>query len=409
MNINQKTFCAAPWFSIRNENRGEYRACCAIDSDKSEFKGQRVYNLTTAAEVWLNSDYMKYLREKLTTGSQLPECSACWHKESYGLQSLRLSTNNSVTDNRGCNLAQTWIASYLKNKQDFKVDLLVAADIKINNLCNYECVMCNPADSSQIYTRWINTKNEFVQDYVDRSPSYFQIIKDVYMEQDGEQLLHDVLSKPLKFLKLLGGEPLLNKKLLNLLSSLPEKKKKTLSLSFVTNGSVDLVKVVQQLGAYKHINFSLSLEAVGDMQEYVRKNSNWNQISANVDHFLNHVCKSNNQLSMEILTVAQPLTAWHYPELKQWADIRNLHITTTILQHPEYLSFTVLPESVAEQIVDQLEKIPTADLIAPAIINEIKNRQFDPEMFEKFCRYIKWFDPSLQLLSYSPIWKRVIP
>lgn len=407
---NYKTFCAAPWFSIRNENRGEYRVCCEIDPDKSNFDGKKKYSmLDNTVDQWLNSPYPTYVRKSLNAGIKLPECSACWQKESFGARSLRQNMNNSVTDNKQHIIDQTWMPGYFKNKTDHRADLLLAADIKINNVCNYECVMCNPADSSLLYNRWVKDQhNEFVQDYTRTSPEYFQIIKDVYVDKDGESLLQDILSRPIRFLKLLGGEPLLNAKVIQMLSRLPDSKKCKISLSFVTNGSVDLNQIVTDLGNFKNINFVLSLEATDEMQQYLRKNSSWNKICENVSKYLRHPLIAEGRTFMSVYTVAQAMSVWHYPELKHWCNENQLELNTVILKNPDYLSFSVMPMSLRQQVLEKFDKSSLGGSSTDMIMHEIQNAKYDSALFEKFNRFIKWQDPQLDLLKYSPIWKEVI-
>jgi sulfatase maturation enzyme AslB (radical SAM superfamily) len=267
--------------------------------------------------------------------------------------------------------------------------------------------MCNPADSSVIYNSWANQlDNEFVKDYTDNSPRYFQIIKDVYVERDGEHLLHQVLQHPLRFLKLIGGEPLLNKKMLQILAHLPKQKKSAISLFFVTNGSVDLVDVIQLLGGFKHIGFLLSLEATGNMQEYLRKNSKWSDICNNVDRYLQS--ESNNiKSSLTVATVSQTLSVWHYPELNQWCSDRGLSIDTTLLTQPDYLSFASMPPAVTSAVIKKLSTMKNFDIVASSMIDNIRNAKFDPVLHNKLTRFIKWYDPNLTLLDYSSIWEGI--
>ena len=137
MDINKQTFCTAPWFSVRNENSGEYRACCQHSIEKTEFQGRTKYNSNESMESWLNSDYMQYLRKELTQGNQVAECHLCWDRETEGLDSLRQNTNNMLTNSRTDNLSNTWLPVYFKNKTNYLSDLLLAADVKLNNVCNF--------------------------------------------------------------------------------------------------------------------------------------------------------------------------------------------------------------------------------------------------------------------------------
>ena len=263
---NTDTFCAAPWFSIRNENKGDYQVCCEHAPQDSEFTGRYLYNSNDSLNSWINSDYMHYLREQLNTGVRVPECNKCWTREDVGLTSLRNNMNKLVTNQR--QLEKSWVPIYFKNKINYSADRLIVADVKIDNLCNFSCAMCNAADSSVIYSIWNNQKtNEFVMDYVDNRPDYFSNIKSAYMEKNGLQILDEVLTHPVQVLKILGGEPLLNPRLLTRLMEIPSQHRQQINLIFITNGSIDLTEVGNKLTGFRNIFYTVSLESIGDVQD----------------------------------------------------------------------------------------------------------------------------------------------
>ena len=100
--------------------------------------------------------------------------------------------------------------------------------------------------------------------HMQKLPEYLQKIKKYgYKNQNYKKYVESILSnKKLKYLKLLGGEPLLDKHLLKELKSLPETQKKNLSLYIVTNGSKDLVAIKEYLGNFKSIMFTISLVGI---------------------------------------------------------------------------------------------------------------------------------------------------
>lgn len=404
MKINQNTFCAAPWFFIRNENRGEYRVCCAIDQKSTEFNGNTNYSLDRPVQDWTNSEYMQYVRKNLTEGVYLKECKKCWQRESAGVKSLRQMTNDTITDNRGNELEKTWVINYFKHKNDYLYDLLLAADIKVDNICNFECVMCNPADSSQIYARWINQQdNEFVKDLAEKKKDYFEIVRQTYINHDGVQLLDHALESPIRFLKILGGEPLLNKKTLNKLQNLPEEKKKKISLTFVTNGSVDLVNTVRQLGNFKNIHFVVSIDAIGSLQEYIRVNCDWNYVSKNIETFIENFSVDNKKIGLSLLCTIQALNVNAYLGTENWARERNIPIDITILSEPEHLSFSILHDDWKKQIIQNLSQTNNNNI--ELIVTSLLNSTYNNDLKEKFVRFIKWQDPDLNLLKIDPAWK----
>jgi len=407
MNLNKQTFCAAPWFSIRNQNTGEFKVCCEHSIELTKFKGKTKYNSNDSLESWMNSDYQKYLRQQLDKGVAVDECRKCWDRESQGLPSLRQNINNMVTDGLGDNLDQTWMPVYFKNKKDYCADLLLMADVKINNLCNFSCAMCNAADSSIINNKWSAQRdNEFVVEYTDTNLSYFDNIKNAYQVKNGMQVLDEILNSSVKFLKILGGEPLLNPKLLARLADIPEKQRSKINLMFITNGSVDLIDVSTQLTGFRSIYYIVSIEATGSMQNYVRRGSNWPDIEQNIDRYLKYASTSTAKLGIEVHTTIQALNITHYAGLKKWCDNRKIKTTITVLETPVYLGVSVIPDKIKKQAVELLTEAKS-DPDVQALLRLIKETATDLTLVEKFVRFIKWYDPDLELLDIDPVWREL--
>ena len=405
MNLNTQTFCAAPWFAMRNQNTGEFRACCEHDIESSEFKGRTKYDSNDSLESWMNSDYQQYLRQQLNNGVKVNECRKCWDREGQGLTSLRQDINNMVTGGLGNNLDQSWVTVYFKNKKDYRNDLLLSADVKINNICNYSCAMCNATDSSIIYNKWIEQlDNEFVSEYTNNNINYFADIRVAYQEKNGMQVLNDVLNYPIKFLKLLGGEPLLNPKLMSRLMEIPEKQRSKINLMFITNGSVDLAEISQKLTGFNRIYYIISIEATGTVQDYVRRGSSWQDIQQNIDQFLKYAKTSTDKLCAEVHTTLQALNIVHYADLKNWCQDRNIKTTITMLETPAYLSLAVVPNNIKQQAIKDLKSINT-DSDIQALITALENTRINQQLVEKFVRFIKWYDPKLELLNIDSRWQ----
>ena len=405
MQTNKQTFCAAPWFSMRNENSGQYRVCCFHKGNLTKFAGKSEFDSNDTMESWLNSEYMQYLRQQLDQGHRVPECRKCWDQEAVGLTSLREHTNDMISNRLERTLDQTWVPLYFKNKNDYRVDLLIAADVKINNLCNFSCAMCNAAESSIIYNKWHKQQdNEFVLEYIQSKPDYFPQIKDAYMVKNGMQMLEEVLAQPIKYLKILGGEPLLNSKLIDRLTKIPDQHKRQLNLTFITNGSVDLVNISRQLIGFKSVYYVASLEATGPLQDYVRRGSDWALIEQNIDNFLLYAKTASDNFVVECHSTIQALSISGYADLKKWCQLRDIRSAIFVLEDPGYLSLSVLPEQMRLDTIAEIERLDLDNTVA-ALLLILKETVYNTDSAEKFIRFIKWYDPNLELLDIDSRWQ----
>lgn len=413
-NFDDKTFCAAPWFAVRTNTDGSYSPCCEFTPTLSKFDGKITYTVDQdTIDQWTKSKYMDYVRKQLLAGNKISECVKCWKKEDNNIISLRKQINDTLTDNNAEKIPNTWIGSFLKKK--VKKNMLLAADIKISNLCNYSCVMCNPYDSSIIFTKWHKekNKNEFVKEILKEDAEYFNEIKNKNKKKYSHDILLEVLKHPIKHLKFLGGEPLLEKKLLTILSNVPDEKKEKISLHFVTNGSIDIVGVIKKYNlSFKSVSVTVSLEGVGEMQDWARKGSNWELVSKNIK------LAKENAILLTIHHTLQLSTVLRLNKLLDWCNEEKLPITFSCLENPPYLSVCLLPIHLKQNVADIFLKHrsnlheginshyeqnqTTPENLKKFLLEKIENNNI--EKIDRFFKFIEWYekDSLLKLKNLVP-------
>lgn len=401
MQFDQKTFCAASWFQLRNATNGSYRVCCAIDHSKSDYAGQKDY--AWPASHWQefhNSDYVQYLRQNLTNGNQLPECATCWKHEALGQTSLRQMVNDSCTRNHGNDLSNTWIAPFMKHKQDFTSDLVISADVKLTNLCNFSCVMCHSKDSSQIYSQWSHDLDHpAVKLRLGSDPkSILDQARRIFMDNDNHDLLEKLLALKPRNLKILGGEPLLDTKCLDILSTVPYNQKQHTSLCVVTNGSQDLTDAYLRLSQYQNVHFVISVDGIGAVQEYIRKGSDWKIIETNIDRFL-----AQFPGHLGIHHTSQALNVHVIPDLMRWCKARGIQSSVYYLSNPLFMSYSAIPDSLRQKIVDDLA-CHSIDPAVAAVVTELRDSRWVPEHTQQLRTYLEWYDVRGERYSTLPHW-----
>ena len=388
---NTKTFCVAPWFQIRNENDLHKKVCCSIDkSTKSEL----------GVFEHLNSEANLKLKKDLHNGIQNKNCEKCWKAEQNNVRSLRQTLNASFINNQNT-IEGSWLTSYFKRKENWLSDRLLMADVHIGNTCNHACIMCIPADSSLIYNHWQKSQdNEFVKEVLDKDPKHLERIKmnGFKNKKYEEYFTHVIENNPnLRVLKIIGGEPLLDKNLLRKLQELDDEHKQRLSIWIVTNGSVNLNDTVQKLGNFKGIFFAVSVEGVGQVHEYARYGSNWQQLESNILSF-----KQSNTRAVTIHHTIQASTLLGLEDLSHWCNSNNIPISLGFVKHPDYLSVSAIPNHVREAVIEKakankilvkentLSDEPT--LSAENMLHTLTSTEFDPHLYQRFLRFVDWYE-----------------
>ena len=339
------SFCAAAWFNVRNDNDGTLKSCSCIKSNES-------YNISNSTiEEWRNSAHMQKLREEHARGNKPKSCQQCWDLEALGLESQRQQYNQIID--------LKWAELYFSyNPSSYKTELTLTSDLKIGNKCNLECMMCSPEYSSKIGKAWKD------------NPSFeFTTVIDSKQYQNPllEKFMDELFEHPIKFLNVLGGEPLLEKRLIKKLSSLKNKHK--INLNLITNGTFNLKEYSQKLTGFKSIHFAVSVDAIGELNNFIRKGSDWNVIKENI---------LNNDV--HLTTTVQALNIMHLHELEEFAEEHNLRVQYISVFDPDYLSLDVVPR-------EELDKVKTGSKTVQALID---SANYKSALREKYLRYIKW-------------------
>ena len=399
MNNSKDTFCVAPWFQIRNSNNMSKKVCCAISGEITK----DIPSHTMSSLEYLNSQPILNLKKDLANGIKSECCSKCWIDEENGIQSVRRDLNSLLLKNSN---SLNWMDAYFSKKSDFTSDMILSADVKVGNTCNYACVMCNPEDSSLIYANWMsNLDHPIVRAKLETDPDYLQQVKSFSFKNEKYiRYLTDILenNKHIRFLKFLGGEPFLDKFLIDKLRELPDSTKKKLSLIFVTNASKDFSDIIDSLGDFKYIQCSVSLEGTGEVQEWARYGSDWNQVEQ-------HVLKAvkNPKIDITVLYTFPTATVLGFADLAKWCRSNNIKLGTNLVYDPVCLSVKTLPDDIKKNlladIVNNKNIINDIETSYEDLLVKVNDLEYDPSLRDNFFAYIEWYETNKNIKKLKNI------
>jgi radical SAM protein with 4Fe4S-binding SPASM domain len=123
------TFCVLPWMHLYIGPDGNVLPCCRSDRDFSMGNIQATSILDIA-----KSDQFNRLRSNMINGKRSKECSSCYVREDAGLTSSREIYNLEW---------QQVDASNLNPDGTIESFNPVYFDIRLNNVCNLKCRMCD--------------------------------------------------------------------------------------------------------------------------------------------------------------------------------------------------------------------------------------------------------------------------
>lgn len=256
------SFCTMPWSGIEINTNGDLRPCCKFaDSRIIDAKSNLPFNVSThKLNNYLWSNELRIIKQKMLNGEYVSECRKCYEEEAAGVKSLRQRKTNSIdvpiTD-----------VEYVNVK---------TLDIKLSNLCNQKCVICNPAASSMTAAETAIIRPDRMQGF----------IKDQYNWYKSETLWSEIfdIASNVTQLDFYGGEPWLIKKQWELIKYLVETgRSKNISLNYATNGSVfNDTWFTDYFSKFDRVSILFSADGIGNVFEYNRFPGNWNVFKNNI-------------------------------------------------------------------------------------------------------------------------------
>ena len=343
------TFCMHPFTGLATREDGAIKVCCRslpIGNIKNE----------TLEEAW-NGENMREVRRQVLSDERPDVCKPCFDLEDQGVQSLR---QRHIANN----IPESRVNLYPDALKSLTTDMtmpfeLPTMEIKINNLCNLKCRMCNPLDSTQ-WKDW----NSIVEHYKKEDNYLVKAVEDLGLTKapyvglfDDKKEWWDSLRKLLphfKRVEFAGGEPLMDPmhyKILDLLSE----NGKNIEIKYATNGTVLGIKgrwIKDYWPKFKSVAVNVSIDGIDEVYEYVRSNGKFQDVVDNV------------RIMKNIPTVSRIVGAFtvqsnNIMQIDKVIDyfLNKLEIVfySHRVQYPRALSAQVLPKELKDKVIAKLE------------------------------------------------------
>jgi organic radical activating enzyme len=316
------SYCPLPFYHTTISTQGYYNVCCANTTPK---KNQ--FHLTDGDfHNWQQNEYCVEVKDYFKKGKQHPGCSACWAREQQGTISYR----------------QQVLKEYkiLQSTNKSSEEKLLNIEVNVGNLCNLSCLMCSELLSSSILAENKKLKiNQYIQ-------------KDFKWDADNFVALAKNLALKPKVINIIGGEPFYNKKIFELLDSLDSNDVKNTVLHITTNATMWNNKWASTLSKFKLVRIMFSIDAVGQLYNYIRYPGNFLQVEDNIKSII--VYKNFKPL---IHATVQNLNILYLGELIEWSNRLGVYLDLFAVSQPDYLHFSNLPPALKLKAIDHLTSL----------------------------------------------------
>ncbi len=338
--------CVAPWHSLTIEWDG------LVYADAVAFSPYGSIYENTLTELW-DSPKAKSLRKSWTAGLPHKEiCSSCIKKE----ETVGSSRRQYFYRNIPSELLKT--ATY----NPFDKPNIWYLEINSSNKCNLKCRMCN----GQVSSSWVKEEIQLAK----ITPSWMPERKTGKYSKVDFEVIKNVLEKreyfkDLQFLKLTGGEPLMEEQNYQLMEQFIEWDiAKNVMLDINTNGTYMNERLMNIAKHFKLVKLHISLEGTGELYQYIRGGDNFT-----IEQLENNILEFNklpNTVIIYTVTV-QIYNIFNLSDIWKWyLKIRkptNEIYFKNVVVNPPHLNFQILPNRLKSKAYEIMKNadLPQGD------------------------------------------------
>lgn len=310
----------------------------------------------------------KKLQDDMKNGVRNKACQVCWDMDDK--TKIHEDGHNSIKSHR------------LNLKPIEKDTMGLIIQTYCGNMCNMACRMCTPIASNR-FKKDIEILN--IEDLKYVTDNFFDTKKSSTPISSIQWNWIKNNSEKIGALCLMGGEPLFDKKVIDLLSDIS----KNINLGLTTNGSMFTQTNCDLLNKFKGLYITLSIDSVYENYNYIRYPFKFEKLELSLSRFLS-LCK--NIKNLEINVVVSSLNLLNMKNFLSWSE--RFHIDThfsEVFPVKRGIGIRNLPISILEKAYFDICNMngrnvyKLTDLLDKTILKSKENKQ-------KMLKEIELFD-----------------
>jgi MoaA/NifB/PqqE/SkfB family radical SAM enzyme len=339
-----------PFTGLATREDGAVKACC---------RSLPVGNIQCQSleEIW-NNKTMQRIRKQVLNNERPSECAPCFNLEDQGVESLRQRHIAGVIPEARINLYPNALDAL---KDDYTMPFEIPTmEIKLNNLCNLKCRMCNPTDSTS-WNDW-----EQVEEFYDKENSFISenirklnLVRKPYLDKfEDNPNWWDSFEKLLPYFRRVefaGGEPLMDPQHYKILDKLKPYGHQ-IEIKYATNGTTLGISKGRTIHDYwphfRSVAVNVSIDGIGSVYNYIRGNGDWDEVVQNIKE-IQTVPNVSRVVGAVAVQVSNVLILDKMIEL--FLDKLGIVFYTNMVSYPNVLSVQVLPNNLKHLAVQRLE------------------------------------------------------
>ncbi len=320
-------------------------------------------------QIW-NGEKMREVRRQVQNGERPDVCKPCFDLEDQGVESLRQRHIKGDIPEARINLYPSALAKLTNNyTMPFEFPTM---EIKLNNLCNLKCRMCNPLDSTNwkdwdavvpFYKKENNYLVPTIDRLVDTPGKYIGPFDDSSNWWDS----FEKLIPHFKRVEFAGGEPLMDPqhyKILDMLKPYAHQ----IEIKYATNGTTLGISKGRTIHDYwphfRSVAVNVSIDGIHDVYNYIRTNSNFSEVEENIKEIksIPNVSRVVGAFTAQAGNILQAADCIDY-----FLNKLGIVFYSHRVSYPNVLSAQVLPNELKKIAIMRLQEIsmrvPTFDIV----------------------------------------------
>ena len=308
--------------------------CCRFESNAHPEHEQDIIEKQTSMHNY-DESYFKLIREKMVKGQKVAGCWKCYKEETNRGTSMRTQAINSFS--QGSSFYPKWQRSFgpIGSINEIVKPELTYLEIESGRFCNLKCRSCSPNLSTSwdedlvnedVLTNFFGPEGHGTAEEIKKARKQNEDLVELTYEQ----------CKNLNGIKITGGEPFLTDTVTIFLSRLVEwGLAENIELEVFTNCSFfPKEKYREILPKFRLVTVRLSLDAVKEKADFLRKKSNWNVVQK-VASFWSDFCFENKNVKVKISHTISIFNVLYYYEFLKWSEeIFKRETSLDILKEP---------------------------------------------------------------------------
>ena len=393
-------YCPLPFNHMNLHPNGHVGLCCVSEMfppndgfyrDRSAPRDMMNLSRNSVSEMWLDSSVVD-ARNEMLKGIKPAACHNCYKIEERGGKSRRKTE------------IERWGQNIYKPRLEF-------LDLRMSNLCNSKCMMCNPDSSSSLAKEYKQWENKL--DFVQADPKTYQEYQ-WFNEEKIEQILEH--KDTLKYMYINGGEPFMMPFHWKFLERLIEEGvAENIHISYNTNCSMFETWYDDIWKHFKHVSLGMSVDGYDKVNEWIRKpvkGNTWEQIDEHVNKLF-FECPS--LYAVNITNTVQFLNAPYLDDYYNWAqpivDKRNANpdlgvatINQNFLVFPHYLSLNCASVEWKQNLKQHLQTSKYAQqILTPTMISYLDAKDENELLWNQGMKFLDTVEGTRKLGPWRDI------